>query len=94
MKLRVRYTAQMRTVVGRSEDEIELPEGSSLAHLLIHLAQQLGHEAHCHLLSGGGEAHCSLLIVVNDSAVASHQTSTTALHPGDVVTLLPPIAGG
>jgi molybdopterin synthase catalytic subunit/molybdopterin synthase sulfur carrier subunit len=94
MKLRVQYTAQMRTVAGRNEDEVELPEGSSLATLLDHLADRLGRDAAAHLVTAAGEAQCSLLIVLNDSAVASHQASTTFLGADDVITLLPPIAGG
>ena len=94
MKLRVQYRAQMRTAAGRSEDEVELPEGSSLGELLGHLAEQLGQETAAHLVTGAGEVHNSLLIVVNDSVIAPHQTSTTVLRPGDIVALLPPIAGG
>lgn len=94
MKLRVLYTAQMRTAAGRSEEEVELPDGSSLGALLGHLAARLGHEAAAHLVGTAGQAHGSLLIVVNDSMIASQQTSTIVLRTGDVVMLLPPIAGG
>lgn len=93
MKLRVQYTAQLRTATGRPEEVVELPEGSSLAALLGHLAANLDGAA-SHLLSADGQAHRSLLIVVNDSAIASHHAAATLLRTGDVVTLLPPIAGG
>jgi molybdopterin converting factor small subunit len=94
MKLRVHYTAQMRAAAGRSEDEVELPEGSSLAALLSHLADLLGRDAAGHLVTVNGQMQCGLLIVVNDSAISPCQSSTTVLQGGDVVTLLPPIAGG
>lgn len=94
MRLRVQYTAQIRTAAKRSEDEVDLPEGSSLAMLLGHLAERLGPEAAAHLVTSGGEAHRSLLIIVNDSLVASGAIATTVLRNGDVVTFLPPIAGG
>jgi sulfur-carrier protein len=93
MKLRVQYTAQLRAAAGRAEDEIELPEGSSLAELLAHLATKLDGAA-AHLLSTDGRTHRSLLIVVNDLAVPAHAAAATSLKPGDIVTLLPPIAGG
>jgi sulfur-carrier protein len=94
MKVRVQYTAQMRTAAGRSDEEVELEEGSSLRALLSHLAERLGPAAAAHLITAAGETQGSLLIVVNDSAVASRLSSTTVLRAGDVVTLLPPIAGG
>jgi molybdopterin synthase sulfur carrier subunit len=94
MKLRVQYMAQLRSAVGRAEEEVELPEGSSLAILLDHLAALRGHEAAKHLLAPSGDALHSLLVIVNDSAKPAPLASTTLLQPGDTITLLPPIAGG
>ncbi len=93
MKLRVQYTAQLRTVTGRPEEVVELPEGSSVAALLKHLAANSDGAA-AHLLSADGQTHRSLLVVVNDSAMGTRDAQNTELRCGDVVTLLPPIAGG
>ncbi len=94
MKLQVRYTAQLRTVLGQTEEDLELPEGSNLAELLRGLADRCGHDAQAHLLTPTGEPRPSLLMVVNDAAVSAHEAATVVLKPGDVITLLPPIAGG
>jgi molybdopterin converting factor small subunit len=94
MKLRVQYMAQLRTAIGCAEEEIELPEGSSLAALLDHLANLRGHEAAKHLLTPAGDALHSLLVIVNDSAKPAPLASTTLLQSGDTISLLPPIAGG
>lgn len=94
MKLRVQYTAQLRSAVGRPHDEIELPEGSSLAALLKHLASNLDEAAAAHVIAPSGGFRPSLLIVVNDSAASIHAAAATELKHGDVVLLLPPIAGG
>ena len=56
MKLRVQYTAQLRAATGRSEDEVELPEGTSLAALVSHLGARLGGAA-SHLIAADGQAH-------------------------------------
>ena len=45
-------------------------------------------------MTEAGHARPSLLVVVNDSAVSAREAATTMLHSDDVVTLLPPIAGG
>ena len=94
MRLRVQYTAQLRAAAGRDEEEVDLPDGSSLGALLGHLAERLGQAAEAHGVTSSGDAHRSLLIVINDAVVAPRQTSLIVLRTGDVVTFLPPVAGG
>lgn len=93
MKLRVQYMAQLRTAVGRSEEAVELSEGTRLSELLAHLAA-IHNEARSHFVTETGHARPSLLIVVNESAVSARDAASTVLQPNAVVTLLPPIAGG
>lgn len=93
MKVRVHFAAQLRTAIGRSEEEIELAEGNTVAALVEQLAKQLDGAAP-HLVAKSGQPLSSLLIVVNNSAVCSNRLATTKLCAGDVVMLLPPIAGG
>jgi MoaD family protein len=93
MKLLVRYSAQLRAAVGVAEEAIDLPEGASLETLLVHLAKRHA-DATSHLVTDAGEARRCLLVVVNDAALLPADAAATELHPGDVVTLLPPIAGG
>jgi molybdopterin synthase sulfur carrier subunit len=94
MKLSVQYSAQLRTAAGRQQEEVELPDGSSLAALLKHLASRLDEHAAAHLIAPGGSIRPSLLVVVNDSAAPVQLAASTELRHGDVVLLLPPIAGG
>ena len=93
MKVRVQYTAQLRTALGRPEEEVELSDGTNLAELLAHLAGKLDGAA-THLIGADGRVHRSLLVIVNDAAIGSHDAASATLRCGDVVTLLPPIAGG
>ena len=94
MRIRVQYTGQLRTAVGRSEDAIELPPASTLSCLLSHLAEYHGGDAQTHFVSPTGEARQSLLLVVNDQAKSPGEAATTVLEADSVVVLLPPIAGG
>ena len=92
MKLRVEYMAQLRTAAGCTHHEVDLPAGgNSLADLLTHLAASVA-ETRSHLLTSSGQVQPSLLVVINGAAVSA-RTGVT-LKEGDVVTLLPPIAGG
>lgn len=94
MKLRVQYTAQLRTAAGRPDEEVDLPEGSTLAALLAHLAERLDRAAAMHLVSAEGSIRPSLLIVVNDVVTSPDAAGDKVLQSGDEVLLLPPIAGG
>jgi molybdopterin converting factor small subunit len=93
MKLRVTYTAQLRTALERTEDFVELPEASSLSELLVHLAEQ-NQAARLHLLTAAGQVNPCLLLVVNEAAIAASDATSIVLKDGDAVLLLPPIAGG
>lgn len=93
MNVQVKYTAQLRSVLQRAEETIELPAGASLADLTLALAKE-NPAARAHLLSSGGQVNTCLLIVVNNVAVAAADAPATRLSAGDVVLLLPPIAGG
>lgn len=93
MKLLVKYSAQLRTALKRAEEVIELPSASRLSELLLHLAER--HQAgRPHLVNAKGNVQASLLVVVNESAVAANDAAAWQLNEGDVVLLLPPIAGG
>lgn len=94
MQVRVEFTGQLRTAVGRANDKVELPEGATVAMLAAHLAQRCGEAARPHLLNGSNQAQPSLLVAINGTAFPTQQAAATVLRPGDTVVLLPPIAGG
>jgi molybdopterin converting factor small subunit len=94
MKLRVQFTGQLRTAFGRSELDVELPDQANLAQLLERLAAECDRTVRAHLVTDAGRPRPSLLIAINGAAVAAAAASSTILHSGDEVTLLPPVAGG
>ena len=94
MIVRVQYMAQLRTVLGRTVEDVELPPSSNLAQLLVLLAARGGLDAESHFMADNGQVRPSLLLVVNGAAVPSQQAGATLLNDGDRVVLLPPIAGG
>lgn len=93
MKLHLQYMGQLRPLLGQSLEQVELPAGSDLAALLAHLAGECP-EAAGHLLSGDGRIRPSLILAINGVALGSADAADTPLADGDVVSLLPPIAGG
>jgi molybdopterin synthase sulfur carrier subunit len=93
MKLCVQYMAQLRPLMNRDEEHVTVPDHCSVTSLLALLSAQQPNAAD-HLLTAAGHVRPSLLIAVNGAAVATHEAATRQLAAGDVVTLLPPIAGG
>ncbi len=94
MKICVEFTGQLKSAIGQANDRVELPEGATLAMLLVQLGERCGEQARPHLLNASGQMQPSLLVAINGSALPSRQAETTVLQEGDSIVLLPPIAGG
>lgn len=94
MPIRIQYTAQLRTALGRNGDEVAAADGATLADVLATLAAGDDRRAAPFLLTPSGEVQPSLLLTVNGSAVAPREARGLVLRPNDEVVLLPPIAGG
>ena len=81
MKIRLLYFAVLRDIAGRSEDLVELPEGTRAADIWQRLRDE----------------HAALrdyiqppMIAVNESYVSADEP----LHDGDELAFIPPVAGG
>lgn len=94
MYVRVEYTGQLQTAIGRANDRFDLPEGATVAMLLVELGKYYGEQARPHLFSALGQVQSSLLVAINGTALPSRQAMVTVLREEDSVLLLPPIAGG
>lgn len=94
MNVILEYTGQLRTVSGRSEESLVLPDGATIAAMAAWLSERCSEAARAHLLTAAGELQPSLLIALNGIAQPARQAARMVLHDGDRVILLPPIAGG
>jgi molybdopterin converting factor subunit 1 len=80
--VRLLYFAALRDLVGRGEEDVELPEAVSTVRALAEWLE-IRHPA----LGGRLGA---VRVAVNEAFAEP----TTALSHGDVVALIPPVAGG
>ncbi len=81
MKIRIRYFASLREIVGQSEETLDVPEGSSVAAVRTELlARYPGLQAIM--------PRC--ISAVNRRYVDAE----TALHEGDELVFIPPTGGG
>jgi len=81
MRVQVRYFAVVSERLGRAEDSLEIPDGSTAGTLLARLA-----DANPAL----GPVLAYLRVAVNQEIVMAEH----ALREGDEVALIPPVAGG
>lgn len=81
MTVRLLYFAALRDLFGRSEDTMQLAQGSTLAELASQLQARVpGLGAHLKSLAWGVNFEFSPV--------------STVLNDGDEVALLPPVSGG
>jgi len=81
MRVRLLYFAILRDITGKSEDVVELPEGTRAQEVWNRLRSQH------HELAGYERAP---MTAVNESYVPADQQ----LRDGDEVAFIPPVAGG
>jgi len=81
MRVRVLFFGRLKEIVGRADDQVELPEGARVEDVFARYGQ-----AHPRL----AEFRSSVVASVNEEFAAW----TAAVHAGDEVAFLPPVSGG
>jgi MoaE-MoaD fusion protein len=81
MRIRVLLFGQLKDIVGRTEESLELQPGSSVSDLMARYGEQFPR-----FKPMAGSIACS----VN----REYSAASTVLHDGDEVGLLPPVSGG
>jgi molybdopterin synthase catalytic subunit/molybdopterin converting factor small subunit len=81
MRIRVLLFGQLKDIIGRSEDSLEVQPGTSLADLMAGYARQFPRF---------GPMRASIACSVN----REYATTSVVLREGDEVGLLPPVSGG
>jgi molybdopterin synthase sulfur carrier subunit len=88
MRLKVRYFARYRSLVGKSEEELEVPEGITVGELIEILKERYP------VLRNEVFAEEDDLADVNVSRNGRYVRFDEVLKDGDVVAIFPPVSGG
>jgi molybdopterin converting factor subunit 1 len=80
MRVRVLFFAIVRDTAGTDEAQFELPEGATVAALLAAVSERFGPEA----------TPGNLAVAINQE----YASRDASLQDGDLVALIPPVAGG
>ena len=93
MRVQVRYYAMARDAVGKRDEDITLPEDSTVLDLINVLIWLYG-LAFRGLVYDGGRLLDYLMFSVNDVDIRGLHGFETTLRDGDTVRVMPPIGGG
>lgn len=91
MQITIQYSAQARNLVGKASEVIDLDGPRSIRDVLVQLGQKHA-DLRRLLLTEQGGPHPSLLLFVGEEQVDAN--AARMLQAGDVLCILPPIAGG
>jgi len=92
MEIQLKFTAQIKNVVGNSTDSIGIQDGAKLQDLLRSLVLRYGKDFESILFDDRGSYRHSNLIVINQTL--ERFEDNVVLVNGMEVTLMAPISGG
>ncbi|MFK5921958.1 MAG: MoaD/ThiS family protein [Verrucomicrobiota bacterium] len=93
MTLTIDYTGQLASVVGASEEAVEVAEGDSVADVLKGRLEVYGEKFGELVFDGEGRIRSTLLVVL-DGEQAAGDKGNLSLEGVKVLMLMTPIAGG
>lgn len=95
MKVTVQYLGQVRAMLNKKEEAVQVSSKTTVFTLLQQLANRYGEAFEGEVFEEEGKAvREGLIVTVNGRAIGQLQGIKTRLNVKDVVTLLPLFAGG
>jgi MoaD family protein len=95
MTVKVRTIGLLRSLFGRAEMDVALPEGGTVADLLASLAKTYGEQVAAHFIEPTQQGgHPPLRVMVNGRDITVLGGRQAVLKDGDELLVLTPIAGG
>ena len=92
MKITLRYTSQLATAAGTSEEDIEVADGIGLVELLGNLSREHGPEFSKFVVNDDGNPVPTLVVAVNGTQVDLRDD--LSLEDESEVILITPMSGG
>jgi len=92
--IQLQFAATLALFTRERKIDVEVPAGGTITTLLDILHQKYGKTEGARLFENKGSISNVLVILVNGADIRREDGLDTELHEGDVVVLMPVIAGG
>jgi len=95
MKVKARYFAHVREIVGKSEETFDVPSGTTAQAFLTMLSQKYGEAFRDYVFSKeSDEPSPNVNFLLNGKNVNTMKGTETILYEGSSFAILPPVGGG
>ncbi|MFQ6074075.1 MAG: ubiquitin-like small modifier protein 1 [Candidatus Bathyarchaeia archaeon] len=94
MKVTVKFFTTLREIVGKPQEQIELPEAVTVNELLQQLGKEYGEKFSRYVYDEKGAVRGHLHFLINGKSVTTQQGLKTKLKENDILAILPPVGGG
>jgi len=94
IRVATRFYAFLRERVGRQDDTLELGDDATVGDFLEKLAEKYEHALVGYVFDADKHLRSGFAVALNGENVKPEEFSSRRLRDGDVVVILPPIAGG
>ncbi len=95
MKVKARYFATIREIVGKREEVFEVPEDTTVHDFLDMLSEKYGKAFRDYVLDEGREELSpNLNFLVDGKNIAMMNGIKTTMYDGCVFAIIPPVGGG
>jgi len=94
IRIEVRFYAYFREITGKYSESIILEEGSTINDALKLIIDKYGDHMRRFILNDEGQIRNNITIAINAQKIDRAHLGDYTLNDGDVLVIIPPIAGG
>jgi len=94
MKVTVKFFTNLREIIGKPQEQIELSEAVTVNELLQQLGEKYGEKFTRYVFDEKGAVRGHLHFLINGKSITNRQGLKTKLKENDIIAILPPVGGG
>ncbi len=94
IKIESRYYAYLKELTGKNSEYIMIEEGSTVSNIINYIIEKYGERMRSYILDSEGRIRSNITIAINAQKLNTELAMKHVLNDGDIVVILPPIAGG
>ncbi len=94
ISINIKYLALVKEMTRCNGEIIVIAEGSTVGHLIVHLAKSYGNQMRSNILDDETGSNSKFSLIINGEMLDRSKFDTIVLTDNDEVAIIPPRAGG